>query len=103
MAVSDPITQTLSQREGFRERYQRESDPVTADRLLWRAQTLRHMVHLLPGQSILELGAGDGSFARQLARVSREQNPITAVSFTREAPVMGLPDNVEFLCLDQLP
>ncbi len=36
--------------------------------MLWRAQTFRHMVHLLPGQTILELGCGEGIFTRQLVR-----------------------------------
>src|SRR5262245_51557146 len=79
--ISDPFTQTLAEREKFRERYQREKDPICADRLSWRAQTFRHMVHLLPGQTILEIGSGDGAFVQQLWRVSRGQNPITAVTF----------------------
>ncbi len=49
--------------------------------MLWRAQTFRHLVHLLPGQTILELGSGRGCFTRQLARVTRGENRITALSF----------------------
>lgn len=51
--------------------------------MLWRAQAFRHLVHLLPGQTILELGSGDGLFTRALATVSRGENPITALSFMR--------------------
>jgi dolichol-phosphate mannosyltransferase len=39
------------------------------------------MVHLLPRQEILELGAGAGAYTRQLVAVSRGENPITAVTF----------------------
>ena len=81
-----PLSQTLGEREAYRERYQRERDPICADRLLWRAQTFRHLVHLLPGQSVLELGCGHGAFTRQLVRVSRGQNPITAVAFDPPRP-----------------
>jgi ubiquinone/menaquinone biosynthesis C-methylase UbiE len=102
MAVSDAITQTLAQREAFRERYQRERDPITSDRLLWRAQTLRHMVHSLAGQTILELGAGDAQFARQLAKVSREQSPITAVTFSQDAQVSALPAKRRILHVERI-
>jgi SAM-dependent methyltransferase len=92
---------TLSEREAFREHYQRERDPIAEDRLMWRAQTFRHMVHLLPGQSILELGCGDGSFARELTRISRGENPITAVSF--DAKPTQVEPGVEYLHLDDFP
>ena len=57
--------------------------PILEDRLLWRAQTFRHMVHLLPGQTILEIGCGQGMFTSKLHRVSRGENAITAVTFVR--------------------
>lgn len=103
MAASDRIIHTLAEREEFRERYQRERDPIAGDRLLWRAQTLRHMVHLLPGQSILEMGSGDGAFARALTRVSRGRNPVSAASFLRPTAPINLPPNVESIFLEQLP
>ena len=49
----------LAVREQYRDEYWREHDPIVDDRLLWRAQTFRHTVHLLPGQTILELGCGE--------------------------------------------
>jgi len=72
---------TLAIRERYRDDYWRNDDPIVEDRLLWRAQTFRHTVHLLPGQTILELGCGEGLFTRALLRVSRGENPITAVTF----------------------
>jgi SAM-dependent methyltransferase len=70
-------------RECFRDEYWRNRDPIADDRLLWRAQTFRHTVHLLPGQTILELGCGELRFTRALLRVSRGENPITAVTFQK--------------------
>ncbi|ARV61774.1 glycosyl transferase family 2 [Nostocales cyanobacterium HT-58-2] len=84
VVITEPDFQsikTLGIRETYRDQYWLKQDPIYEDRLLWRAQTFRHIVHLLPGQTILELGCGEGHFTRQLLRVSREQNPITAVTF----------------------
>jgi SAM-dependent methyltransferase len=91
-------------REKFRERYWTEKDPVAGDRLLWRAQTCRHLAHLLPGQSILELGCGQGRFTSKLWRVSRGENPITAVTFIPAAarPV-DLPPPVGFAAIADSP
>src|SRR5688572_23699069 len=73
--------ETLGIREQYRDQYWQRRDPIYEDRLLWRAHTFRHVVHLLPGQTILELGVGQGLFTQQLLRISREENPITAVTF----------------------
>jgi hypothetical protein len=62
------------------------------------------MVHLLPGQAILELGAGQGLFTRQLFHISRGENPISAVTFnTYNARPNGLPHSIEFLNTTSLP
>jgi dolichol-phosphate mannosyltransferase len=91
---------TLAIRERYRDDYWRNKDPIIEDRLLWRAQAFRHAVHLLPGQTILELGCGQGLFTRALLQVSRGENPITAVTFQELAE--SSPDisaTVEFLNL----
>jgi 2-polyprenyl-3-methyl-5-hydroxy-6-metoxy-1,4-benzoquinol methylase len=93
---------TLSNREEFRDRYWLKRDPITSDRLLWRAQTFRHMVHLLPNQTILELGCGRGLFTQKLFQVSRGENSITAVTFNEHGVRPDtLPDAVEFLSISQ--
>ena len=83
--ATDMFATVLAARERYREAYLQRRDPIAEDRMLWRAQTFRHLVHLLPGQSILELGCGRGLFTRRLAEVSRGENPITAVTFLPEA------------------
>jgi 2-polyprenyl-3-methyl-5-hydroxy-6-metoxy-1,4-benzoquinol methylase len=98
------FVETLAIRERFRDDYLQHRDPIVADRMLWRAQTFRHMVHLLPGQTILELGCGQGIFTRQLARVSRAENPITAITFTPESGRPAeLPVQIEFLTASCMP
>jgi len=97
------LAETLAMRERFQMRYQLR-DPIGDDRMLWRAYTFRHIVHLLPGQTILELGCGQGPFTRQLAQVSRGENPITAVTFIPDAtPPQNLPPNVSVLATSTLP
>ena len=95
---------TLAARERFRDRYGRERDPIYEDRLLWRAQTFRHMVHLLPGETILLLGCGRGDFLGPLLRASRGQNPITAVTFAAGVSrPEGLSPGVDFVVATTLP
>lgn len=94
----DEKKETLGIRESFRDRYWLKRDPISSDRLLWRAQTFRHLVHLLPGQTILELGCGQGLFTQQLYQVSRGENPICAVTFNNSTlRPERLPADVEFL------
>ena len=94
----------LAVRERYRDQYWQKRDPIYEVRLLWRAQTFRHMVHLLPNQTILELGAGQGLFTRRLFHISRGENPITAVTFNLDkSPPDSLPPTVEFLIAETLP
>ena len=97
-----PELATLRTRERFRDRYWLTRDPIRDSRLLWRAQTFRHMVHLLPGQTVLELGAGKGFFTRQLAAVTRGRNPITSASFDPTGAI-ELPPGIERVTIDALP
>ena len=80
--------EALRMREQYRDAYWSRRDPIYEDRLLWRAHSFRQMVHLLPGESILELGAGKGLLTRQLVRISRAENPITAMTFKDQYEVI---------------
>lgn len=104
MRKDTSYVETLALREQLRDHYLRHRDPIAEDRMLWRAQTFRHMVHLLPGQTILELGCGEGIFTCQLVRVSRGENPITAVTFASDTNrPADLPAQVAFLNVSSLP
>jgi dolichol-phosphate mannosyltransferase len=95
---------SLALRERFRDEYWRNRDPIADDRLLWRAQTFRHTVHLLPGQTILELGCGELRFTRALLRVSRGENPITAATFQKSAQCSPeIASAIEFIQASDLP
>jgi dolichol-phosphate mannosyltransferase len=97
------LVETLAMRERHRDWYLRNRDPIAADRMRWRAHAFRQLVHLLPGQSILELGCGEGAFTRQLLYVSRGENPITAVTFQAGAPPSVNEERVSVVALSSLP
>jgi SAM-dependent methyltransferase len=98
------LVSRLALRERYRDDYRRTRDPIGEDRLLWRAQTFRHCVHLRPGQRVLELGCGDGAFTRQLHLVSRGESPLTVVGFASGAGrPPDLPAEVEFFSAESLP
>ena len=104
MSNEDSLISTLAIREQYRDEYWRKRDPIADDRLLWRAQTFRHTVHLLPGHTILELGCGELRLTRALLRVSRGENPITAVTFQNSLPTASeLDGRVEVLRMSELP
>jgi SAM-dependent methyltransferase len=100
----DQYIETLAVRERYRDEYFAHRDPIASDRMLWRAQTFRHLVHLVPGQSILVLGAGKGLITEQVVVVTRGENPITAVSFKSSETEGGTTQGaVEFISAHSLP
>ncbi|HEY7303448.1 MAG TPA: bifunctional class I SAM-dependent methyltransferase/glycosyltransferase family 2 protein [Bryobacteraceae bacterium] len=70
--------------ERTRERYWRSHPQSSPIKLRWRALTVRHCFHVLPGESILEIGAGGGLWTSELARVFRGENAITAAAFNSD-------------------
>lgn len=103
-SAADLLSGALALRETVREEYWRRRDPIIKDRMLWRAQTFRHVTHVLPGQSILEIGCGNGAFTRQLAKVTRGECPITAITFHADSVrPLEFPACVEFLAGPSLP
>jgi SAM-dependent methyltransferase len=103
------LVQNLREMERTREAYWLRHASTSPTKLRWRAITVRHCFHVLPGESILELGAGSGLWTEHLADVLRGENPITAgvlnADLARQAAERGLPNTrVELLeDLDSLP
>jgi SAM-dependent methyltransferase len=91
--------------ERTREAYWRRYPATSPVKLRWRALTVRHCFHVLPGESILELGAGSGLWTEHLATTLRGENPLTAAVFNQDlaaqAAARGLP-NTRVVCLDAL-
>lgn len=64
--------------------YWNKYDPFVDLRMQWRASMMRHLFNILPGQRILEIGAGDGRFTQALVSVTRDECRITALVFSPE-------------------
>ena len=86
------LEENLKSMERSRETYWRRYPNTSPFKLRWRALTVRHSFHVLPGESILELGAGSGLWTDHLSAVLRNDNPITAAVFNDE--FAQLPRNI---------
>ncbi|HYP48568.1 MAG TPA: bifunctional class I SAM-dependent methyltransferase/glycosyltransferase family 2 protein, partial [Thermoleophilaceae bacterium] len=78
------LEENLREMERTREAYWLRHESTSPIKLHWRAVTVRHCFHVLPGESILEIGAGSGLWTAHLASVLRGENPLTAAVFNAD-------------------
>src|SRR5215469_10691380 len=78
------IDTNLQQMERMREAYWLRYPSTSPLKLKWRAGAVRHCLHVLPGETIFELGAGSGLWTEHLTHVLKGRNPITAAVFNDE-------------------
>jgi dolichol-phosphate mannosyltransferase len=78
------LQETLLELERARESYWRRYPGSSPIKLHWRATTVRHCFHVVPGESLLELGAGSGLWTEHLSRVLKGKCSITAAVFDPE-------------------
>lgn len=83
------VDQRLRAREESREAYWLRHPSTASVKLRCRASTARHCLHILPGESILEIGAGSGLWTEHLTGVLKGENPITAVVFDQKFANQG--------------
>ncbi len=79
----------LAEMERGREAYWLRYPKTSPVKLRWRALTVRHCFHVLPGESILELGAGSGLWTEYLSKTLRGENPITAAVFNDDLAALA--------------
>lgn len=96
------LEQNLREMERSREAYWLRYLATSPIKLGWRALTVRHPFHVLPGETILELGAGSGLWTGHLANVLRDQNPITGAVFNRDLMRGSTRDSVTFVHIEDL-
>lgn len=101
------LAMRLSVQEDKRTIYWDKKDHFIDLRLSWRASMTRHLFHVLPGQRILEIGAGNGKFTKALIKVTRNECEITAVVFSHkyqnEIKETLNNNTVDIVCLDAFP
>lgn len=73
----------LQEMERTREAYWRRYPATSPTRLRWRAQAVRHALHVTAGDTVLEIGAGSGLWTRELAQALPD-SVITAVVFNED-------------------
>ena len=97
----------LKENERARCQYWDHKDYFLELRLKWRAQMARHMFHLLPNESILDLGCGTGQWMQTLSAINNHTNPICAATFDSEyykkLKHQSLTENIEPVLLESLP
>ena len=78
------LIELLKKQERLREDYWKNVDYFLPIRLKWRAQMVRHLFHLFPENSILEIGSGSCQWTKEISNANKNQNPICAVTFNEE-------------------
>src|SRR5215469_2802811 len=96
------LEQNLQLMEKSREAYWLRYPVTSPMKLRWRAITFRHSFHVLPGETILELGAGSGLWTEHVTNVLRNENPITGAVFNRELLKPSPHPNVQFQLIEDL-
>lgn len=101
------LGETLKEQERFRARYWKENDYFLPERLEWRARMARHLFHLFPDDSILEIGCSKGLWSRKISKSNGHANKICAATFDtsdHEQMLQGeTPKNIEPVLLEAFP
>ena len=63
------LEENLAAMERSREKYWLRYPSTSPFKLRWRAIAVRHCFHVLPGERILEIGAGSGLWTRRVMRI----------------------------------
>ena len=78
------VETNLAIMEKGREAYWLKYKSTAPIKLHWRAVTVRHCFHVLPSETILELGAGSGLWTVYLSEVLSGRNPILGAVFNSD-------------------
>ena len=82
------LFETLKQLEAARIEYWEKVDYFLSYRLKWRARMVRHLFHILPGETLLELGSAAGQWSNEIINLTKKDNPLTAATFDLESFTM---------------
>ena len=79
--MTTQLIENLQAMERTAEQYRSNLSDTIQNKLKWRARHVRHALHVLPKEQVLEIGAGSGIWTEKLAREFRSELPITAACF----------------------
>jgi len=101
------LSKKLKKLEQARIGYWKKVDYFLSFRLKWRAQMVRHLFHILPGETILELGSAAGQWSNEIVQLTKCANPITAATFDPDSYAAmkskGVEKPIEPIFLDDFP
>jgi len=101
------LIESLKRQEQLRENYWKNVDYFLPIRLKWRAQMVRHLFHLFPENSLLEVGSGSCQWTREISAANGNHNPICAAICNKEIYEGNQHDhfseNIERVHLDSFP
>ena len=101
------LIESLKRQEQLRENYWKNVDHFLPVRLKWRAQMVRHLFHLFPENSLLEVGSGSCQWTREISAANGNHNPICAAICNKEIYEGNQHDhfseNIERVHLDSFP
>ena len=101
------LIELLQKQEQSRESYWKNVDYFLSVRLKWRAQMVRHLFHLFPEDSILEVGAGSCQWTREISEANGNRNPICAATLNKEFydenNHTNFSENIERVHLEEFP
>ena len=83
----DDFLQELEERREQRWTRQAKASQL---KLHWRATAIQHIFQIVPGETILEIGAGSGLLSEQLLNVLQGENPLTSIVFSPELSVRAM-------------
>jgi dolichol-phosphate mannosyltransferase len=101
------LGEMLKEQERYRALYWQEKDYFLPQRLEWRARMTRHLFHLFPDESILEIGCSKGQWSIKISESNGHANKICAATFDpsdyEKMSGGGVPDNIEPVLLEAFP
>ena len=101
------LIESLKRQERLSEDYWKNVDYFLPVRLKWRAQMVRHLFHLFPENSLLEVGSGFCQWTREISAANGNRNPICAAIFNKEMYEGNQhgcsTENIERVHLDSFP
>ena len=101
------LSEILKKLELARIDYWENVDYFLNFRLKWRAQMVRHLFHVLPGETILELGSAAGQWSNEIVQLTKGVNPICAATFDPDCYTImkkkWIDEPIEAILLDGFP
>jgi dolichol-phosphate mannosyltransferase len=100
--INKTIFDSLQKQEATNQIYTKK-DSMYKIRTAWYASMFKHIVHLVPGDTVLHLASGDNLFSKSLYKLTKGRNPITCLNFNSNLSKTNTNSNLEEIFTDSYP